>query len=303
MSGTLYIQCVPGQTTVFAYRPSQAKGATNCSCGKLELALLNLALNARDAMPRGGRLAVIARCMRAQDGPQGLNPGDYVCVSVLDSGTGMDASTAKRATEPFFTTKGVGKGTGLGLPMVHGLAAQSGGAMRIFSSLGEGTTVGLWLPVSARAVTDVRQPPPVSLHARSHGRVLVVDDDPLICAATADLLEDLGYRVVEAASGQHALDLLRRGTQVDLIITDHAMPGITGTELAHRISAYWPDLPVILATGYADLPNGEDAGLPRLSKPFRQAGLAVQIARVFGAEPPAASVEPVGHDGRSCFIA
>ena len=248
---------------------------------QLELALLNLALNARDAMPLGGRLAVVARRMAAQAGPQGLQPGEYVCIAVRDSGAGMDESTLKRATEPFFTTKGAGKGTGLGLSMVDGLAAQSGGAMRILSRVGEGTTVELWLPVSERAVAEAEQRTAAPLGDGSHWRVLIVDDDQLISMATAAMLEDLGHLVVEASSGQSALELLRGGTEVDLVITDHAMPGMTGTELARQIKAHWPGLPVILATGYADLPNDEEPGCPRLSKPYQQEDLAAEIARAF----------------------
>ncbi len=260
---------------------------------QLELALLNLALNARDAMPFGGRLAVVASRMPAERGPQGLNLGDYVCLSVIDSGAGMDASTAKRATEPFFTTKGAGKGTGLGLSMVDGLAAQSGGAMRITSRLGEGTTVALWLPVSERALANIERPVAAPVGVASSRRVLVVDDDPLICAATAGILEDLGHSVIEAPSGRRALDMLVRGTKVDLVLTDHAMPGMTGAELARQIRTAWPDLPIILATGYADLPNGEDPGLPRLSKPYMQEELAAQIARVFEVARPTTNVVPI----------
>jgi signal transduction histidine kinase/ActR/RegA family two-component response regulator len=248
---------------------------------QLELALLNLALNARDAMPLGGRLAVVARRMSASVGPQGLKPGEYVCISVRDSGTGMDELTVRRAKEPFFTTKGAGKGTGLGLSMVDGLAAQSGGAMRIVSRLGEGTTVELWLPVSEQTGTAVevavRAPPDTG----SVWRVLVVDDDPLISMATTDMLEDLGHSVVAASSGSAALEALRGQAEVDLVITDHAMPGMTGTELARQIRSHWPDLPVILATGYADLPNEDDPTWPRLSKPYQQDELATAIARVF----------------------
>jgi signal transduction histidine kinase len=257
---------------------------------QLELALLNLALNARDAMPLGGRLAVIARRMSAQPGTPGLNPGDYVCVSVRDSGTGMDQLTVRRATEPFFTTKGAGKGTGLGLSMVDGLAAQSGGAMRILSRLGEGTTVELWLPVSERVADDVVQTAAILPDDGSRWRVLFVDDDQLISMATVAMLEDLGHSVVEASSAQAALDILRERTDIDVVITDHAMPGMTGTELARQIRSTWPHLPVILATGYADLPNDEDLGWPRLSKPYQQNALAAAIARAFELAQPSANV-------------
>jgi signal transduction histidine kinase/ActR/RegA family two-component response regulator len=260
---------------------------------QLELALLNLALNARDAMPLGGRLAVVARRMSARPGSPGLKPGDYVCISVRDSGTGMDELTVRRATEPFFTTKGAGKGTGLGLSMVDGLAAQSGGAMRIISRLGEGTTIELWLPVSERSVVEVEQPAAVPSDDGSRWRVLMVDDDQLISMATVAMLEDLGHDVVEASSAQAALNILQSRSDIDIVITDHAMPGMTGTELARQIKSTWPHLPVILATGFADLPNEEDPGWPRLSKPYQQSELAAAIARVFELAQPSSTVVPL----------
>jgi CheY-like chemotaxis protein len=247
---------------------------------QLELALLNLTLNARDAMPLGGRLQISARRKPAGNALQTLPPGDYVCLAVADSGTGMDEATVKRATEPFFTTKGAGKGTGLGLSMVHGLAAQSGGAMRIFSNIGTGTSVELWLPTSERPAVEPVGPSAVRLGGTLCYRILVVDDDPLIGSATAAMLEDLGHVVVEAGSGARALDTLRLGAKFDLVITDQAMPAMTGTELSRQIRRAWPDLPIILATGYADLPNGEDPGLPRLSKPYQQEEVAALIAQV-----------------------
>jgi CheY-like chemotaxis protein len=193
----------------------------------------------------------------------------------------MDEATLRRATEPFFTTKGAGKGTGLGLSMVDGLAAQSDGAMRISSRVGVGTTVELWLPVSERTTAET---PASAASVPGSGRcyrILVVDDDLLIGAATAAMLEDLGHIVVESTSGARALDILRLGTKVDLVITDQAMPNMTGTELARLIRQDWPHLPIVLATGYGDLPNSEDPGLPRLSKPYRQEELAAIIAVVF----------------------
>jgi len=253
---------------------------------QLELAILNLALNARDAMPLGGRLGIAAERKSARNGPGGLAPGDYVCMTVTDSGTGMDEATLRRATEPFFTTKGPGKGTGLGLSMVDGLAAQSDGAMRISSRVGVGTTVELWLPVSERTTAET---PASAASVPGSGRcyrILVVDDDLLIGAATAAMLEDLGHTVVESTSGARALDILRLGTKLDLVITDQAMPNMTGTELARLIRQDWPHLPIVLATGYGDLPNSEDPGLPRLSKPYRQEELAATIAAVFDATRP-----------------
>ena len=263
---------------------------TRVDPNQLELALLNLALNARDAMPLGGRLTISAHRERigAGDVP-GLRPGEYVCITERDTGEGMDDVTLKRATEPFFTTKGAGRGTGLGLSMVDGLVAQSGGAMRITSQAGAGTTVELWLPV-AEAVTVERPRPaaPQLVQESRCCRVLVVDDDPIVLAGTAAMLEDLGHVATEVESAEQALKLLQSDAGIELVITDHAMPGMTGTELAKRIRRKWPELPVIIATGYAELPGELDPSVPRLSKPYRQQDLAAVVARLIGGQPGAA---------------
>jgi signal transduction histidine kinase len=247
---------------------------------QFELALLNLALNARDAMPNGGRLTITA----CQDGAAytaaGLPDGEYVCAVVSDSGSGMDEQTLKRATEPFFTTKGVGKGTGLGLPMVHGLMAQSGGAMQIASQVGQGTAVRLWLPVDRAGVAPQSAGLELRVQTGLSHKILVVDDDQLISSSTAAMLEDLGHVVIEASSATSALEILRAGTKVNLIITDHAMPQLTGLELAGIIREQWPWIPIILASGYAELLNTDDIQLPRLVKPYQQAELASCIASV-----------------------
>jgi PAS domain S-box-containing protein len=263
---------------------------------QLELALLNLAVNARDAMPVGGNLSIGGRYVPDGAGaPPELAPGRYVCLAVSDSGTGMDEATRKRATEPFFTTKGIGKGTGLGLSMVHGLAAQSGGAMRISSRPGAGTTVELWLPVAqelastrAAAVRPEAEAGAPVVPSRPC-RILVVDDDPLISSGTIAMLEDLGHTAIEAPSAMRALEMLNAGAEVDLVVTDHAMPGMTGIELEKEIRLRWPSLPVLLATGYADLPEGEGMDLPRLAKPYRQEELAAHVNRLLEHGPAAAS--------------
>ena len=252
--------------------------AVLADANQLELALLNLAVNARDAMPDGGAIVIAARAETVAPGHGSqLAPGRYVCLSVTDSGEGMDEATLAQATEPFFTTKGVGKGTGLGLSMVHGMTEQSGGRLVLKSRKGEGTTAELWLPVAA-AVPVAADPPASSVAARAPGTltVLVVDDDGLVLMNTAAMLEDLGHRVFEAISGNEALAILRREPAIDLVITDQAMPGMTGVQLAEAIRAEWPDMPFILATGYAEIPA--DAGLPRLGKPFSQSELAASIA-------------------------
>ena len=248
---------------------------------QLESALLNLGLNARDAMPNGGSITIAARQHMEVGVSSDPQSGRYVCLSVTDTGEGMDGETLQRATEPFFTTKGVGKGTGLGLPMVHGLAEQSGGRLVIKSRKGQGTTVEIWLPVAPPAkepnVEDSRVPPKVVATTRPLV-VLAVDDDPLVLMNTAAMLEDLGHTVLEATSGKQALEILQRTEKMDLVITDQAMPQMTGTQFAEVARAERPDLPIIIATGYAELPPNSDSRLPKLNKPFLQEDLANAIA-------------------------
>lgn len=250
---------------------------------QLETALLNLVLNARDAMPGGGKITISAHeALIAGDHPTGLAPGTYVCLAVADTGQGMDEDTLSRVTEPFFTTKGVGKGTGLGLSMVDGLAAQSGGKLLLRSRLGHGTTIELWLPVAAQeaAANDPAQDlEPIRTGAAAQSLVvLVVDDDSLVLMSTVAMLEDLGHKVIDAASGERALALIDAGAPVDLVISDQAMPGMTGVELIGAIQARRPGIPAILATGYAELPNATDTPLHRLAKPFMQRELAEAVA-------------------------
>jgi CheY-like chemotaxis protein len=243
---------------------------------QLELALLNLAANARDAMPGGGEIVIAGSEKRVEAvEPGGLPPGNYLVLSVTDTGEGMDEATLAQAMEPFFTTKGVGKGTGLGLPMVHGLAAQSGGRFLLRSVKGVGTVAELWLPRAEAAASAARpESAPAPSAAARRGTVLLVDDDPLVLASTAAMLEDLGHQVLEAASGSAALDLLHAGVPVDLLLTDHAMPGMTGLQLIEAARRARPGLPALLATGYAELQGERPAGLARLPKPFEQEALA-----------------------------
>lgn len=247
---------------------------------QLEMALLNLAVNARDAMPDGGSIVIAAREETVKPRSRiKLKAGRYVCLSVKDTGEGMDRATLTRAMEPFFTTKGVGRGTGLGLSMVHGMTEQSGGRFMLRSRKGEGTTAEIWLPAAktTRPAEDER----FIRSGVSHIRplvVLAVDDDGLVLMNTTVMLQDMGHTVLEATSGDQALDILRREQSVDLVITDHAMPRMTGAQLAAAIKAERPGLPIILATGYAELPPGVDAGLPKLGKPFRQHELMQAVA-------------------------
>ncbi|RFB84889.1 hybrid sensor histidine kinase/response regulator [Rhizobium leguminosarum bv. trifolii] len=249
---------------------------------QLEMAILNLVVNARDAMPSGGRIALRASEETVPSGKGPLRPGRYIRIAVIDEGEGMDAKTMEQAVTPFFTTKGVGKGTGLGLSMVQGLASQSGGRLMLKSRVGEGTTAELWFPVvHAEQVTEVAaEPPPRAENAPRGLRIVAVDDDGLVLMNTTLMLEDLGHTVFEAMAGPEALEILRR-QPVDLVICDHAMPRMTGAELAEAIRGEWPEMPIILATGYAELPEGTGiANLPRLGKPFSQAQLADAISRV-----------------------
>jgi signal transduction histidine kinase/CheY-like chemotaxis protein len=247
---------------------------------QIELALLNLAVNARDAMADGGTLAIALDCSTTDDA-QDLGEGRYVRLLVSDTGDGMDADTLKRAIEPFFSTKEVGKGTGLGLSMIHGLALQLKGALRLFSEPGRGTRAELWLPVANGDAARAELEPAAAEHpGKRHGVLLFVDDDFLISLSTASLLEDLGHTVIKASSGADALVVLRDGRDIDLMITDYAMPGMTGLQLAEEARRLRPDLPILLATGYADLPASAALELPRLSKPYQQRQLAEQIAHL-----------------------
>jgi signal transduction histidine kinase len=249
---------------------------------QLELAILNLSINARDAMPEGGKLAISAcRETIGTHNQRELIAGEFVRVTVTDNGVGMDEATLKRAAEPFFTTKGLGKGTGLGLSSVYGMAKQSGGAIGILSRVAVGTTVELWLPVAGgaeRRVLGAAAAVANNDYARTRAcSILLVDDDPMVAETTVGMLEVLGHRVRVASSGGRALEMLGANTSVDLVITDYAMPGMTGKELAKRIRETRPNLPIVLASGYAELAAQDDSGLPRLDKPYALDKLASVI--------------------------
>jgi signal transduction histidine kinase/ActR/RegA family two-component response regulator len=274
---------------------------------QLELALLNIALNARDAMPKGGSIKITAQAQSVglpavtnwRRGANGsakslsgtldgasLAPGEYVKITVVDTGVGMDESTLAKATEPFFTTKGPGKGTGLGLSMVHGLAAQSGGLLRMHSEPNAGTVVELWLPranCAPAALLRASDSPAQLRSETSPCKVLIVDDDTLVMTGTAAMISDLGHTPVEAHSAAEALDILDSGIKVDVVLTDHAMPIMTGLQLAGCIQEKFPGLPIILATGYAELPvDPATLGIARLAKPCTQHEIAAAIhAAVF----------------------
>lgn len=249
---------------------------------QLEMALLNLAVNARDAMPDGGTLTISADVVDGATAGADLPPGQYVRIGVSDTGIGMDEETRRRAIEPFFSTKGLGKGTGLGLSMVHGLASQLGGALLIDSRPMLGTSINLLLPVAAgtplAAESIAAPPPPSSIHAS--GRVLLVDDELAVRAATADMLGELGFEVVEATSAEEALLLHARGP-FDLLVTDYMMSGMNGMALIEIVRERTPELPVLVISGYADA-TGIAPDVARITKPFRAGELAAIIQEVRG---------------------
>jgi PAS domain S-box-containing protein len=257
---------------------------------QLELVVLNLALNARDAMPPGGgSLRIATRNVTASTAGRAaeLSPGDYVCLSVSDNGSGMSEAVLARACEPFFTTKELGKGSGLGLAQVYGFARQSGGGLVIDSAVGEGTTVSVYLPRGQ--ALDVRAAHDGTGSLRTPGgralTILVVDDQSDVREVVAAYLETLGFQVVHAATGRTALGLLGEGSTVDGLVVDYAMAEINGIELAQAARAKCPDLPVVIMTGYSDI-SGIDAQIPDaelLKKPFRINELASSVERALHA--------------------
>ena len=248
---------------------------------QLELAILNLCVNARDAMGENGSLTIEAR-QADEDAarPPGLGEGAYIRINVSDTGCGMDAATLKRAIEPFYTTKAPGQGTGLGLSMVDGLAAQSGGAFSLSSQVGVGACASLWLPVS-----DVQAPPIavseiVGERATTAAKVLLVDDEEIVREATAAMLTDAGYTVMQAGSAAEALKIARGESEPDIVVADYKMPGMSGIELAEALRATRPSIPILLITGFANLTDADSGGLPRLAKPFREVEIAARVAKL-----------------------
>lgn len=245
---------------------------------QLELSIINLATNARDAMPNGGRIVFSASNQRVPaDNPHRLAPGNYICLSISDTGSGMDEETLRRAVEPFYTTKGIGRGTGLGLSIVDGLAEQLGGRLTLESQPGVGTTANIWIPAVPRTPESARtgngatpQAPSESERVRLSCRVLVVDDDPLVLNNTAAMLEDLGCSVLKADSGSLALEILTATPELDILLTDQAMPRMNGSQLVERVMAQGRPLKMALATGFAEKIEGAAAQLPKLAKPFGQ---------------------------------
>ena len=271
-----------GPTIVVEVALDETLGCVGADVNQLELALLNLAVNARDAMPGGGTLRFAAR--REDLGPGNalqLGPGSYICLTVSDTGAGMDAEARRRCIEPFYTSKGIGEGTGLGLSMVHGMMGQIGGALHILSAPGQGTTMELWLPCSSEKADEDGIERATVMPAMRRSTILLVDDEELVRESTADMLDRLGYDVVQAHDGARALELLAGPGAIDALVSDYLMPGMTGRELAEVARRDRPDLPVLLITGYTRL---DEIGpeLARLEKPFRKAEFAARIAELVG---------------------
>ena len=265
--------------------------ASHADPNQLENALLNLAINARDAMPDGGKLTIETQNCYLDEAyvealPEPVRPGQYVMIAVADTGHGMDAATINRAFEPFFTTKDVGKGTGLGLSQVYGFVRQSSGHVRIYSEPGQGTTVKVYLPRyfgSDKTWTSKQRR--VTPRAIGTERILVVEDDDTLRSYTGELLTELGYQVLQAASGPDALQLLDAGEEVDLLFTDIVMPGgMNGRQLADEARQRSPNLKVLYTTGYtrnAIVHHGQlDPGVQMIGKPFSMDALSAKIRDV-----------------------
>lgn len=245
---------------------------------QLEMAILNLSVNARDAMPFGGELTIAADNQEVRTGSDAtLDPGAYVRLSVADTGMGMDEETRLRAIEPFFSTKGSGEGTGLGLAMTHGFAAQLGGALTLASAPGKGTRVELWLPVWAGGPQWVPAPSEPAAQYHGGGTAMLVDDHDLVRMTTAEMLRELGYQVVEAGSAEEAIRLVAKGLRADLVLSDHLMTGMTGADLARLLRGRWPQTPFLLMSG-AEGAASASPDLFCLTKPFRKAELQAAIA-------------------------
>jgi signal transduction histidine kinase len=254
---------------------------------QVEMLILNLAINARDAMPSGGRLTISTSNVEAPPAPlaEELPPGQYVCIAVGDTGTGMPPDVLARAFEPFFTTKPQGQGTGLGLSQLYGFAKQSGGTARIQSQVGEGTTVSVYLPRS-KANTETERVVDLAPTTPTAVTILLVDDDDDVRQVAAAMIEELGYTVIAASGGEAALKALGE-SQVALLVTDVAMPAMNGVELAREARARHPDLPVLFASGYADLDRfgAELEHESVLKKPYRLADLAARISAALADRP------------------
>jgi signal transduction histidine kinase/ActR/RegA family two-component response regulator len=268
---------------------------TTIDAAQFQSAVLNLAINSRDAMPDGGKLTIEVANAALDDlyaaRHAEVAAGQYVLFALTDNGAGMDAATLARALDPFFTTKPVGQGSGLGLPQVYGFVKQSGGHLKLYSEVGEGTTVKLYLPRSREAAQAPARASGLAVTGTE--TVLLVDDDEIVRATVASMLEDLGYGVITAAGGAQALQILERGVAVDLLFTDVVMPGLGGRRLAEQARALAPTLRVLFTSGYTEnsiVHNGRlDPGVELLSKPYDRDRLAAKLRRVLDAPTPSAN--------------
>ena len=278
-----------GETVAFETVLSAGLWVTQADLNQLENAILNLVVNARDAMPNGGMVTIETANCHLDDGyvqklAEPVKAGQYVMISVSDTGTGMDRETLKRAFEPFFTTKGVGKGTGLGLSQIYGFVRQSAGHVAIYSEVGEGTSVKIYLPRhhGKEDGPEDREPSPGSGRSLGAETVLVVEDDETLRLYTVEILSDLGYSVVAAGSGAAALEIIGRRDDIDLLFTDIVMPGgMNGRQLADEAIRQRPALKVLFTTGYtanAIVHHGRlDPDVELISKPFTYESLGRKI--------------------------
>ena len=277
-----------GETIDLKITAADELWGTLCDPNQLESALLNLAINARDAMPDGGRLSITTSNARLDgvtaDTPA-LAPGDYVCIDVTDTGTGMSAEVAARAFDPFFTTKPIGQGTGLGLSMIYGFARQSNGHATIDSKIGRGTSVKLYLPRHlGDAAVEQASAVKAAEHAATGETVLVVEDEPVVRAVILEMLEEQGYRTLEAVDGPSGLRVLRMGERIDLLVTDVGLPGMNGRQLADQARETRPGLKVLFITGYAESVAMADGflqpGMEMITKPFDLDNLSRRIRKM-----------------------
>jgi CheY-like chemotaxis protein len=294
------LQRTLGENIALQFELAPGLWSTLCDPNQLENALLNLAINAADAMPAGGRLTVRSRNIDIDEVKaqrwQDVAPGQYICISVCDSGSGMSANVLERAFDPFFTTKQPGQGTGLGLSMVYGFAHQSNGHCDIHSKQGEGATVRIYLPRHEAALAGASLPraPAPPTHARGHGEyVLVVEDEPIVRNIVVDVLRQLGYKALEAEDAEAGLAILRSAAGIDLLISDIGLPGMDGRQLADAARALRPQLRVLLMSGYASAAVSAGGflgpGMALVTKPFTIDILATRIGQMMAAPTPKAA--------------
>jgi CheY-like chemotaxis protein len=271
-------------------RAAEGLWLTLCDPHQLESALLNLVINARDAMPQGGTIAIETANVEL-DGAyvaiqQDVEPGQYVTLSVSDTGSGMSEDVLARAFDPFFTTKPIGQGTGLGLSMVYGFVKQSGGHVRIHSKVGRGTTVRIYLPRYV-GEAELRKPNAAAGQkdrARAHGTVLVVEDEPTVRNLVVETLQEQGYRVLDAADGPEGLAIIQSGAPIDLLLTDVGLPGLNGRQLADAARELRPNVKILFMTGYVEsslVASGlAGSGMEVIAKPFTLEALAARMESI-----------------------